>query len=85
MSDLALAAYEDGVGDCVFAASMADGLDYQLHAWYLRSWAWRNARVGIDYQRAARDAAIYDEMADAKGRNDHAAIMAGFKRLQEIK
>ena len=78
-------AYEDGVGDCVFVASRADAMDYRLHARHLRSWAWRNARIGIDYQRDARNAAIYDEMADADARNDHDAVMAGFERLKEVK
>ena len=59
---------------------------FALDACCLRAWAWRLARLGLhgDAAAEAARAAIYDEMADAKSRNDHAAIMAGFARLKEL-
>ena len=75
-----------GVIDALFEVWLAEP-SYRLNARLGRAWAWRWATLGISRQmrdEAAR-AAIYDEMADAKARDDHPAVMAGFDKLKEIK
>ena len=86
-------AYEDGVGDCVFAAvqfvrlfDLCSAPAFALRACNCRACAWRYTRSGLhgDATAEAARAAIYDEMADAMARDDHAAVMVGFAKLNEV-
>lgn len=67
---------------------MVDGgaAEYRVGACGYRAWAWRWAALDLPDLaiKDARRASIYDEIADAKARNDHDAVMVGFARLSEV-
>ena len=82
-------AFADGLCEAKLLVTLRDVCSasyFAMDACCHRSWAWRLARLGLhgDAAAEAARAAIYDEMADAKSRNDHAAVMAGFVRLKEL-
>ena len=86
-------ALEDAFADGLFEAKMlvtsrdvCSASYFAMSACGHRVWAWRLTRAGrhIGGAADAARAAIYDEMADAKARNDPDAVMAGFDRLREV-